>query len=93
MEDKIRLEKRMREGTAKLLAASSGPIQSLEIEKSLLVSSHRMKLYAKHLQHQNITNNHAFSGNRYKLLIQNDIMQMKQNDEGRKGKHKSEEIL
>ncbi|XP_076308248.1 rhotekin-2-like isoform X1 [Tachypleus tridentatus] len=50
LEHKIDLEIKMREGTAKLLAACKHPMQSLEAAKSLLTSNERMTAYMGELQ-------------------------------------------
>ncbi|KAG8200362.1 hypothetical protein JTE90_028543 [Oedothorax gibbosus] len=50
LEQKIDLEIKMQEGTAKLLAACRYQMQSLEALKSLLASSHRVDAYRKELQ-------------------------------------------
>ncbi|XP_059474461.1 rhotekin-like isoform X2 [Neocloeon triangulifer] len=50
LEQKIELEIKMREGSAKLLAASKQQAQSLEAARSLLTSNERMSAYMAELQ-------------------------------------------
>lgn len=50
LEQKIELEIKMREGSAKLLAASKQQAQSLEAARALLTSNERMSAYMAELQ-------------------------------------------
>ena len=50
LQQKIDYEIRMRDGTAKLLAASRQPTQQLEAAKNLLASNTRMLAYMTELQ-------------------------------------------
>ena len=56
---KINFEVKMRDGTAKLLAASKQPKQVLEAAKSLMTSNARMVTYMAELQRIKFSN--AFS--------------------------------
>lgn len=50
LEQKIEVEIKMREGSARLLAAAKHRAQSLEAAKSLLTSNERMSVYMAELQ-------------------------------------------
>ncbi|CAB3366284.1 Hypothetical predicted protein [Cloeon dipterum] len=56
LEQKIELEIKMREGSAKLLAASRQQSQTLEAARSLLTSNERMSAYMAELQRRKSTN-------------------------------------
>lgn len=50
LEQKIEVEIKMREGSARLLAAAKHRAQSLEAAKALLISNERMSVYMAELQ-------------------------------------------
>ena len=53
LQQKMDFEIKMRDGTAKLLAASKHPSQLLQAAKSLLTSNTRMLAYMHELQRRN----------------------------------------
>ncbi|XP_012535903.1 rhotekin isoform X2 [Monomorium pharaonis] len=69
LEQKIEVEIKMREGSARLLAAAKHRAQTLEAAKALLTSNERMSVYMAELQTRRRESTKQFSGSTGKLSI------------------------